>query len=249
MVNNCHQKYNLQDLRTGGTFKLFGQIVPFQCTIIMHETSQKPMLITGRQITYAVISMTLLWHILYNILQLIFPHKKAAWLYHLMVVICVIVICSAIWFMTNIWNDPSPCDKSDFKSTPEEILMIITSLGFFLFELSWKICHKDQNKTMMVHHICSIITFIAILYIGEPGAEACMILFCGEITTPLLVLRWFMRDAKCKDIYVLPIELIFAHMFIFVRIILGTMFVYCGITNPNAMIVFKALLLAIYIVS
>ena len=102
---------------------------------------------------------------------------------------------------------------------------------------------------MIWHHIFAILGFTTFLYIGKSGTEICAVTFGAEITNPLVLLRWLMRDANCKNMYVVPLELIFAGAFVIFRIIFGTYFLYCGILNPKLDWVIKLFGLALYLVS
>ena len=136
------------------------------------------------------------------------------------------------------------------KSTEGEILVITVSLGCFLFESGFIVCHQEQKSTVMIwHHIFSVLGFATFLYIGKSGAEVCTVTFGAEITNPLVLLRWLMRDANCKNMYVVPLELIFAGTFVIFRIIFGSYFLYCGILNPKLDWVIKLFGLALYFVS
>ncbi len=128
--------------------------------------------------------------------------------------------------------------------------MLIITLGFFLFETSWiTMHHESSTNAMIVHHIFTIAAVTVVLYVKEGGAEACAVLFGTEISTPLLILRWYMRDAKYNGACFFVVEAVFAAIFIFMRLILGTFYAYHGLFHPNTKLLFNVITTPIYLVS
>ena len=135
-------------------------------------------------------------------------------------------------------------------SSATEVLAICISLGHFLFECGWIMLHHEQKPhAMIAHHIVTVIGLSTTLYLGRSGAEVCAVIFGTEITSPLLLLRWFLRDSRCSDVYVLPMELLFMNTFVLFRIFIGTYLIYDGILHPAIHISMKIGVLALYAVS
>ena len=96
-------------------------------------------------------------------------------------------------------------------------------LGFFLFETGWYVAHpRSKTLTLWVHHIGALFFLSTPLYYGHSGAECCGGVFVTENTIPALMLRWFMRDAGCRPLYVILVDYIFLTTYFYYRAIVGT---------------------------
>ena len=136
------------------------------------------------------------------------------------------------------------------KSTYEQLTILILGLGFYLFELGWFFIHPGLSKTLRwIHHASTILFFASPVYHGDSGAECCALIFFCEVSVPIIMLRWFLREAGCRLVYVLALEYIFLIVFFYLRIILLTPVVYGLILHPNTRISMKVNLFILWAVS
>ena len=136
------------------------------------------------------------------------------------------------------------------KSTNEQFIIQILALGFYLFELGWFFIYPGSSKTTRwIHHASTIIFFSIPVYYGDSGAECCALIFFTEVSVPIIMFRWFMREAGCRQIYVLALEYIFLILFVYLRIILLTPVVYGLILHPKTRISMKVNLFILWAVS
>ncbi len=116
------------------------------------------------------------------------------------------------------------------------------SLGFFLFDLSFRLWHRDESPLMLLHHAACICGLGFGLVTGVGGAELVAVVAGGELTNLALETRWFFlqtrqyrgsRLARCND-------WIFIVTFFLIRVVLGTYHMYAVAASPRVHPVVKA---------
>jgi len=88
---------------------------------------------------------------------------------------------------------------------------------------------------MIFHHILSIIGNGFVLYRGINGTELVATLFGGEITNPILQLRWFLRSAGLSARHptvAMIVDFCFLIVFTIMRICFGSVFLYHYLQHP-----------------
>lgn len=133
------------------------------------------------------------------------------------------------------------------ENTPLQILALLLSLGYFLFDMAWCVYFLAEGPLMLAHHTLSILGIVCALGMGESGIEACAVLFGSEITNPLLQARWFLKqtgryDSLSGDL----VDLLFITLFASVRIGVGGRMLYCELASPKPKLVMKVGGVAIY---
>ena len=140
-------------------------------------------------------------------------------------------------------------DFSGQKSTDGQTLTLIVCLGFFLFETGWYVAHPGSKTwTLWVHHIGALFYLSTPLFYGHSGAECCGGVFVTENTIPALMLRWFMRDAGCRPLYVIIVDYIFLTTYFYYRAIVGTALTYTLAVHPDAYTLVKVFTFWVWLV-
>ena len=92
---------------------------------------------------------------------------------------------------------------------------------------------------MWFHHIATTLSLSSVLYLGESAGECCVILHLSEVTIPPLMIRWFMRDAGCRPLYVLAVEYIFLASYFVIRVIVCPIAVKESVLHPKPYVLLK----------
>lgn len=183
---------------------------------------------SGLTIAMTVISMTFIWTIVYFITCLSFPHKRSVW-HSLVVVLIHGCVSSVLAYLYQVSVDPRPMTNHPKESdTDGQILTMSVTMGFFIFEFGWYLTHPG-NKTiaLWIHHVVTIVALVDPLYFGQAGDIACTNIFWSEVTIPPMILRWFMRDSGTwHPLYVLSMEYLFLVSYAFIRVVLGSVYLY-----------------------
>ncbi|KAJ8347568.1 hypothetical protein SKAU_G00261570 [Synaphobranchus kaupii] len=133
------------------------------------------------------------------------------------------------------------------ENTPLQVIALILSLGYFIFDMGWCVYYRTEGPVMLAHHTLSILGILLALVQGESGIETCAVLFGTEITNPLLQARWFLRkvgryDTLTGDV----VDLLFILLFAGVRIGVGGRMLYCELASPRPSLAVKGGGIAIY---
>ncbi|XP_067113765.1 TLC domain-containing protein 5 [Osmerus mordax] len=147
-------------------------------------------------------------------------------------------------------DGPWPLTHPGTENTPLQIKAMVLSLGYFLFDMGWCMCHRSEGPIMLAHHTMSILGILLALGLGESGIETCAVIFGSEITNPLLQARWFLRQiGRYNSLLGDVVDLLFILLFAFVRVGVGTMMLYCELTSPRPSLIMKGGGLAMYILA
>ncbi|XP_059405088.1 TLC domain-containing protein 5-like [Carassius carassius] len=164
-------------------------------------------------------------------------------LIHGILIVCVTAYISFI-------AEPWPFTHPGTENTYLQILALVLSLGYFLFDMAWCVYFHTEGPVMLAHHTMSILGLVLALGLGESGIETCAVLFGSEITNPLLQARWFLKrmgryDSLAGDV----VDLLFILLFASVRIGVGSRLLYCELASPKPLLIVKVGGVAIYTLS
>lgn len=183
---------------------------------------------------YAVVLSVGFWAITYYAIRFTFSNKSPEWcirvvaLFHgLGAVIRGIPEC-----VTDNGDWIFECSEDD--TTRSQMLVMIISLGYFIFDLGWCLAYESETNLMIFHHCYSCVALYRVLISEVAGGQTACGLAAMEMTNPLLQLRWFLRS---EGYYNTPIfkgvELTFIFLFFIVRIIFGTYFFGLILSNSS----------------
>ncbi|KAL7834501.1 hypothetical protein SRHO_G00287480 [Serrasalmus rhombeus] len=157
----------------------------------------------------------------------------------------VLIVCVTAYI--GFVDGPWPFTHPGTENTPLQMLALLLSLGYFLFDMAWCVYFRTEGPVMLAHHTLSILGIVSALGLGESGIEVCAVLFGSEITNPLLQARWFLKqmgryDSLTGD----AVDLLFITLYAFVRMGIGGRMLYCELASPKPKMVMKWGGVAIY---
>ncbi|PSN28954.1 hypothetical protein C0J52_26278 [Blattella germanica] len=197
---------------------------------------------------WAVITSATIWTSFYFILKQKY-NLEAEWCCRFLTAIHAIIV-TFLAAISSYFLGPWPMTDPGGPNTELHCIILITSLGYFIFDMIWCLYHQTEGMTMLIHHAISILALGRILMKGVSGTEAVAGLLGLEITNPILQLRWFLRSAGYKgSILFTLVELAFMIMFFVMRIIGGSYLYYCTVSHSRPDIETKLLASAFYILS
>lgn len=128
---------------------------------------------------------------------------------------------------------------------------MMVCLGYFVYDFCWCVWFYDSSTAVMLaHHSVSIIGITASLVSGYSGTEIGTCIFLGELSNPMLQLRYFMRQSGIKDGILYEVnDFTFLMTFIVCRGGIGSYLAYCHLTHPLPHVFFKIGGVVLYIVS
>uniref|UniRef100_A0A674CYQ2 TLC domain containing 5b n=1 Tax=Salmo trutta TaxID=8032 RepID=A0A674CYQ2_SALTR len=157
----------------------------------------------------------------------------------------ILIVCLTAYI--SFIDGPWPLTHAGTENTPLQILALVVSLGYFLFDFGWCICVRTEGPVMLAHHTMSIAGILLALGLGKSAVETCAVIFGSEITNPLLQARWFLRQVGRYDsLWGDAVDLLFILLFALVRVGVGGMMLYCELTSPRPSLIMKGGGLAMY---
>lgn len=174
---------------------------------------------------YAVVVSVGFWAITYFAVRFTFSNKSPEW--------CIRVVTLFHGLGTVIRGIPECVHENgdwifenpDDDSSRNQMLILVISLGYFIFDLGWCLAYESETSLMIFHHIYSCIAIYRLLVSEMSAGQAACGIGMMEMTNPFLQLRWLLRS---EGYYNTPIfkcvEFSFILLFFVVRIIFGTYF-------------------------
>ncbi|KAA0716480.1 Transmembrane protein 136 [Triplophysa tibetana] len=189
------------------------------------------------------------WLFVYVLLCILNTERDNEWNCRLVTLLHgVLIVCltAYIAFIAGPW----PFTHPGTENTSLQILALVLSLGYFLFDMAWCMFFRTEGLVMLAHHIISILGMLLALGLGESGVETCGVLLGSEITNPLLQARWFLKrkgryDSLAGDV----VDLLFIVLFALVRIGVGGRMLYCELTSPKPSMIMKVGGMTFYMLS
>ncbi|ESP00039.1 hypothetical protein LOTGIDRAFT_67180, partial [Lottia gigantea] len=174
------------------------------------------------------------WLSLYFLLFKLFPTSQySEWNCRIVTVIHAIGI-SLIAGYSSFIEGPWPLTDAGGRNTPLQITTATVCLAYFIFDFSWCLKYGTEGYTMLLHHLMSITGLTVSLLTGQYGTELVATICGGELTNPLLQLRWFLRQTGYKDTKIaLVVDAMFVFSFGFMRLVIGSILLYCYFTQPT----------------
>lgn len=198
---------------------------------------------------YAVCVSVVLWTTLYFAVRYTFHTKSPEWCNRLVTLFHG--LGTAIRGLQECCQEGEwAFENPDEESTHNQMLILVISLGYFLFDLGWCLAYETETKLMIFHHIYSCVALYRVLVSEVSGAQAACGLAAMEFTNPFLQLRWFLRSEGFYNTVVFKfVEISFIALFFVIRILLGTyFFIVIMFVYPNGW-EFRLLTLVIYLLS
>lgn len=182
----------------------------------------------------AIIVSASLWTIHYFIVRLLMKNKSAEF--------CNRIITLAHGSSVAIMGlnqcfigEVSPIHHPDLPTTNPQKLIMVWSLGYFLFDLGWCIAYRSETALMICHHLCAIASLYTMLNKDTSGGQTTCSLGALEVTNPFLQARWFVRTyGYHKTPLFHSVEIVYVLTFLFIRIVMGSFYLFVVLTHNNS---------------
>jgi len=173
------------------------------------------------------------WSALYMLLEIVNSRSGKEWNCR-MVTMVHGLIAANISLVSVMIIGPWPFDYIAQPNTIFHNMIMIISLGYFMFDFTWCMVMKTEGVLMLVHHSLSIYGFFHVLYHGYHGCEMVAVLGGSESTNPLLQFRWFVKELGFYHGWLeYAIDTVFVVIFASFRIGFGTTFLIHYANDPN----------------
>lgn len=200
-------------------------------------------------IGYAVVGSFLLWTDLYLLLHALNRKCSAEWNCRIITALHG-ALSAGLCLLSAVFLGPWPFTYLGEKSTEFHTVIMIISLGYFLFDFTWCMYMRTEGPVMLAHHVISVLGLAYVLYHGQYGSELTAVMGASECTNPLLQLRWFMKETgHYTGMKAVVIDYLFVSLFWAARLGVGSVFHYVCQTSPKLNLIVKAGGNAFYIIS
>ncbi|XP_018570373.1 transmembrane protein 136-like [Anoplophora glabripennis] len=197
---------------------------------------------------FAVVVSTAVWRFGYTIISLVLPRKSPEYCCRIITFIHGLLV--AFIGINQCFLIDSPFDHPEWRTSYMQSFVLVASLGYFIHDLEWCFRYQREDKLMIAHHIYSVFALFRMLFKGYSGAQATCALGSMEITNPFLQMRWFIRsEGMYPSALFTSVEITFIIVFVAIRILLGTYYMYIIFKQPKNDWDFVALSFTIYVVS
>jgi len=168
-----------------------------------------------------------MWSTLYMILCTVNSKKSAEWNNRLVTGVHGILITVMAFYGAFIIG-PWPFTDAGGPNNYFHVQTVNLSLAYFLFDIVWCLYYNTEGPVMLAHHSLSILGMAVCLIRGRYGTEMVATIAGAEVTSPLLQLRWFLKQSgKLHGWLADGLELLFLLTFGLVRIGVGGNLLYC----------------------
>lgn len=191
---------------------------------VLTSTATNPPLSIQYGSWFAMVLSTALWSGFYFSVQHIFPEKTPEWCSR--AVTFVHGVGSAITGLSECYFQLDNLFEgaNEGQSANQQIILVV-SLGYFLFDLIWCLSYQTESWLMLVHHVFSCVALARLLRYNYAGTQTCCGIGGMELTNPLLQIRWFLRTSDYYHTYVFTIaDITFIVFFFIMRMGFGTYF-------------------------
>ncbi|XP_045479695.1 TLC domain-containing protein 5-like [Harmonia axyridis] len=182
--------------------------------------------------TSFILVSTSLWTFGYFVIRRLLSTKPAE--YSSRVISFIHGLVGSIVGLSQCFLNENPFEHPSWITNDTQKLLLIFSLGYFIFDLTWCSYYKTETGLMILHHIYSIYTLKGLLAKEYSGAQACCCIGCMELTNPFLQIRWFLRsDGYHKTIIFLLTEVFFFILFLIMRLVIGSYILFTVFSEKN----------------
>ena len=122
---------------------------------------------------------------------------------------------------------PLSMEELDQENTSCQINVIYFSLSYFIFDTCWCMYMQTERIVIFIHHFGMLALLSTSLYLEIYGYASMLILFAGEITNPMLQIRWFLRSKELHfTTFAVVNEALFVILFTIARLFFGSYLLY-----------------------
>ncbi|XP_020251496.1 transmembrane protein 136-like [Asparagus officinalis] len=194
-----------------------------------------------------IFSATISWATTFIIIRKLFSHRSFDFCNRIVSTIHAIFgVCLASLSVQD-WRCPV-CPLAS-KSSPWQMKTLAVTVAYMIYDLIC--CHigKRVNLDNSVHHLVSIVGIGAGLAHQKCGSEMVAALWITEISSPILHMRELLKEIGYHDTDLnLAVDVLFAFIFSFARMIGGPYLTYVTLTADNPMLI-KMMAMGLQLVS
>ena len=186
---------------------------------------------------YSQIYCACVWFIFWYILQKFNHRCTDEWNNKLTSIAHSFLVCRLIEYHVGLsWDFQNFARENE--AWQNNVLLI--TCGYFIFDTIFCVYMETETFLMILHHITSLVFTQYPLYLNMYGYETIVALYIMELTNPLLHFRWFLRSMGLHETRLAFInELVFAVLFLVLRMALGSYTMYVIIINNDTHIFLK----------
>ncbi|KAI4316854.1 hypothetical protein L6164_024794 [Bauhinia variegata] len=143
------------------------------------------------------------------------------------------------------------CPVCPLASTSSRLQMQIlaVSLSYLIYDLVCCLFDQRVNLDNIIHHSVSVVGIAAGLYYQKCGSEMVATLWVTEMSSPFLHSRELLKELGTRDTALnLAVDIIFAAIFAFARMLAGPYLTYVTLTANNPLLI-KAMALGLQLIS
>ena len=134
------------------------------------------------------------WSLYYTLLHIVNKTCSPEWNSRVVTVTHALLAVQASGFCLFKW--PLSIEEFDQENTSCQINVIYFTLSYFICDTYWCVYMQTERFVMLIHHFFALGLFSASFYLGRYGYLCMLLSFVGEITNPMLQLRWFLRSKE-----------------------------------------------------
>ena len=172
-----------------------------------------------------LIFCTSCWSLYYTLLRIINKTCSPEWNSRVVAFTHALLVVQASGFCLFKW--PLSLEELDQENTSCQINVIYFSLSYFIFDTCWCVYMKTEGFLMVMHHFVTLGILAASFYLERYG-YGCMLMLCvGELTNPMLQIRWFLRSKELhRTTFAVINEALFVILFTILRLFFGSYVLY-----------------------
>ena len=187
------------------------------------------------------------WSLYYTLLRIVSKTSISEWNSHVVSFTHAILVVQATGYYLFKW--PLPIEEFDQENTSYHINVIYFVPSHYIFDTCRGVYMQTERFVMVMHHFVIMGILSASLYLERYGYGCILILFVGELTNPMLQIRWFLRSKELhRTTFPFVNEALFVMLFIILRMFFGSYIVYVALLS-GVNIPLKCLGIALHIVN
>jgi len=204
---------------------------------------------SGSPLVCPLIMSIMVWTLTYFTLCSLLPERNSEYCCRLVTLVHALLV-SVICAVLHLYYGPAPWNALGLDNKPVHNVVLIISLGYFLFDFTWCCYMRTEGAAMLAHHVVSIVGLVYSYYFHISGVEVTAVCFGAEITNPMVQFRWFLKKHFLYHSQIGMLnDYLFVFSFAFWRFGIGTYFFYVAMTHDKVDMMIKAGALGLYVIS
>merc|ERR1711973_800008 len=135
-----------------------------------------------------------------------------------------------------------PLEPSKISTANEtwQLQLFLFTSSYFIFDLIYCLYMQTEENYMILHHLLGMIVGLYGVYYDACGYECALGFWITELANPFLQIRWFLRSMEWHSYLPYKVnEGLFVVVFLFNRVVLGSVYFYVTLFVSNAFLAVK----------